>query len=66
MKPGWVLLGKGAIWTDRAAGRPGTFAHLGNVLPNTLGMRLKPAANMAWRCDDCRMLTIDHDKLVGG
>jgi ribosomal protein L37AE/L43A len=64
MQQGWVLMGKGAIWTERARARPGLFAHIGNALPNTLSMRLPPAANMAWRCDNCRMLLIDHDKLV--
>jgi len=64
MRQGWVMLGKGAIWSERAAGRPGAFAHIGQALPNTISMQLKPAANMAWRCDACRILTIDHDKLV--
>jgi len=64
MQQGWVLLGKGAIWSERAAGRPGAFSHLGQALPNTISMQLKPAANMAWRCDACRILTVDYDKLV--
>ncbi|MGB5833816.1 MAG: PF20097 family protein [Thiohalocapsa sp.] len=64
MDQGWTLLGKGAIWTDRISGRLGTFAHIGKVLPNTLSMQLKPAANMAWRCIACRILTIDYDKMV--
>jgi predicted RNA-binding Zn-ribbon protein involved in translation (DUF1610 family) len=64
MQQGWVLLGKGAIWSERAAGRPGAFSHIGQALPNTISMRLKPAANMAWRCDACRILTVDYDKLV--
>jgi hypothetical protein len=65
MSEGWVLLGKGAIWSDRAAGRPGSFASIGKTLPNTLSLRLRPAANMGWRCERCRVLTIDYDKLVG-
>ena len=65
MEQGWALLGKGAIWSPRAAGRPGTFAHIGRALPNTISLSLPPAANMAWRCGDCRLLLIDHDKLVG-
>lgn len=58
------MLGKGAIWSPRDGGRPGTFSHIGQALPNTISMRLPPAANMAWRCLDCQMLLIDHDKLV--
>lgn len=64
MTQGWVLLGKGAIWSDRARGRPGLLAHIGDALPNTLSLHLPPAANMAWRCDGCRLLLIDHGKLV--
>jgi hypothetical protein len=65
MEPGWVLLGKGAIWSDRGKGRPGTFAHIGRSLPNTLSLSLPPAANMAWRCHSCQMLLIDHSRLIG-
>lgn len=65
MTQGWVLMGKGAIWSERGRGRPGTFALVTNALPNTFSLRVRPASNMAWRCTDCRMLLIDHDKLVG-
>lgn len=64
MAQGWVMLGKGAIFSPRASGRPGLFAHIGSALPNTLSMHLRPAANMAWHCPRCRLLLLDHDKLV--
>jgi hypothetical protein len=64
MAQGWVMLGKGAIFSSRARGRPGLFAHIGKALPNTISMHLKPAANMAWHCSRCRLLLLDHDKLV--
>lgn len=64
MAEGWVLLGKGAIWSDRANGRPGTFALITSALPNTLSLRLTPAANMAWRCARCQLLLLDHSRLV--
>ncbi|MCU0835722.1 MAG: hypothetical protein MUC77_15015 [Chromatiaceae bacterium] len=66
MDPGWVMLGKGAIWSKRSAGRPGTFSHIGNALENTISLSIPPAANMAWRCERCRLLLIDHGKLVSG
>ncbi|MEA3274191.1 MAG: PF20097 family protein [Pseudomonadota bacterium] len=66
MDQGWVMLGKGAIWSSREAGKPGTFAHIGLALENTISMSLPPAANMAWHCASCRLLTLDHDKLVKG
>jgi hypothetical protein len=64
MEAGWVMLGKGAIWSSRDKGPPGTFAHIGSALPNTISLSLRPAANMAWRCPSCRLLLIDHGKLV--
>ncbi|WP_373509765.1 PF20097 family protein [Thiocapsa sp.] len=64
MEAGWVMLGKGAIWSSREKGPPGPFAHIGSALPNTISLSLRPAANMAWRCPSCRLLLIDHSKLV--
>jgi hypothetical protein len=66
MDPGWVMLGKGAIWSRRSAGRPGTFSHIGSALENTISLSIPPAANMAWRCERCRLLLVDHGKLVRG
>lgn len=65
MEQGWVLLGKGAIWSPRAKGRPGSFSHIGNALDNTISLSLRPAANMAWRCGGCRLLLVDHSRLIG-
>jgi hypothetical protein len=64
MQAGWVMLGKGAIWSSREKGPPGAFAHIGSALPNTISLSLRPAANMAWRCSRCELLLIDHGKLV--
>lgn len=66
MEQGWVLLGKGAIWSSRRQGKAGTFSHIGSSLENTISMSLRPASNMAWRCHGCRLLLLDHDKLVKG
>jgi hypothetical protein len=64
MQQGWVLMGKGAIWSERTAGRPGSFALITAALPNTISLRFRPAANMAWRCTSCQLVLIDHSKLV--
>lgn len=64
MAQGWVMLGKGAIYTPRGRGVPGTFAHIGQALENTISLALRPAANMAWHCPSCRLLLIDHAKLI--
>jgi len=64
MERGWVLMGKGAIWSPHNRGKPGAFSNIGSALPNTLSLSMRPGVNMAWRCEPCRMLTLDHDKLV--
>jgi len=64
MEEGWVLLGKGAIWSPRSKGKPGTFSHVGQALENTISLSLPPATNMGWRCGGCRLLLLDHSKLV--
>ncbi len=64
MEQGWALLGKGAIWSSRSRAKPGTFSHLGATLDNTISMSLRPAVNMAWHCASCRLLLLDHAKLV--
>ncbi|MEY6431538.1 PF20097 family protein [Thioalkalicoccus limnaeus] len=64
MRQGWVMLGRGAIFAPRGQTPPGTFAHIGQALDNTISLAWRPAANMAWHCPHCRLLLIDHDKLV--
>ena len=64
MSPGWVMLGRGAIWADRENGPPGAFSTIAAALPNTLSLSLRPAANQAWRCPGCQMLLLDHSRLV--
>ena len=64
MQQGWVLLGKGAIWSPLGRGKPGTFSHIGSSLENTISLSVPPALNMAWHCPSCRILLLDHDKLV--
>ncbi len=64
MAQGWVLLGKGAIWSPRAQGKPGIFSSITAALPNTLSLSFRPAVNMAWHCADCQILVIDHRQLI--
>ncbi len=64
LEPGWVMLGRGAIWRDRAQGPPGPFSTIAGSLPNTISLSLRPAANQAWRCPRCQLLLVDHSRLV--
>jgi hypothetical protein len=64
LEAGWVMLGRGAIWRDRAEGPPGAFSTIAGALPNTISLSLRPAANQAWRCPRCQLLLVDHSRLV--
>ncbi|NEX20347.1 hypothetical protein G3480_08510 [Thiorhodococcus mannitoliphagus] len=64
MRIGWVMLGRGAIWSPLDKGPPGSFAHIGSALPNTISMALKPASNLSWHCPDCQLLIVDHSTLI--
>ena len=64
MEPGYVMLGRGAIWASRDGRSAGTFAHIGQSLPNTLSLDIRPALNRAWRCVSCQQLLIDHSRLI--
>lgn len=64
MEPGYVMLGRGAIWASRDDRPAGIFAHIGKSLPNTLSLDLRPALNRAWRCVPCQQLLIDHSGLI--
>lgn len=64
MDGGYVLAGRGLIWSRRGQPRKWVFAHIGEALDNTLSLSISPAVNLAWRCVPCRMLLIDHDKMV--
>jgi hypothetical protein len=64
LEPGWVLLGRGAIWSPLSEGPPGTFSLVTGALPNTLSLSLPPACNRAWHCTGCSLLLVDHSRLV--
>jgi hypothetical protein len=64
LEQGFAHAGKGIVWRSRLEKKPGTFAHIGQVLDNTLSLRLPPALNMAWHCSNCSLLLLDHSRLV--
>lgn len=35
-----------------------------SLLPNTLSMSLRVRVNRAWRCESCKLLLIDHRRLL--
>jgi hypothetical protein len=64
MVQGWVMLGRGAIWSSRGQPMPGGLSVVTRALPNTLSFSLRPGCNQAWRCTDCHLLALDHSRLV--
>ncbi len=64
MEQGYVLAGKGIIWSPRRGNKIGTFAHIGQALDNTMSLRIPPALNMAWQCAQCKLTIVDHSQLV--
>ncbi|HKK04571.1 MAG TPA: PF20097 family protein [Gammaproteobacteria bacterium] len=64
MAQGFVMAGRGLIWAGRHRKAPGTFAHIGQSLANTISMNLPPALNMAWRCEPCSLVLVDHSRMI--
>ena len=64
MDQGWLLFGRGAVWSPRGRGQPGALTGITAALPNTISLSLRPACNMAWHCPRCQLLVADHSKLV--
>lgn len=64
LQPGRVLCGKGILWSDRDGPPVRWHAHIGQALENTISLHLPPALNQAWRCPACRLVLIDHSRLL--
>jgi len=64
MEQGFIMAGRGIIWRPKDDKPIGTFAHIGQALDNTISPSLPPRQNMAWHCPRCRLILVDHDKLV--
>ena len=62
--PGYTMAGKGIIWTPKEGKKIGFFAHIGQALENTLNFGLPQAFNMSWRCEKCRLILVDHAKMI--
>lgn len=64
MEPGYLLLGRGAVWAPRSSYRQRGSQPTGMPVANTLNMSPRPALNLAWRCGQCELLLLDHHQLV--
>ena len=64
MEQGYAFAGKGIFWAAKRAKKPGAFSHVGYALENTFGISFRPDLNMAWHCNSCKMILIDHSRIL--
>ena len=64
MERGLSLAGRGIIWSEKDGKKPGTLATSIAALDNTLSINIPPALNVSWRCSRCKLIILDHSKLV--
>jgi rubrerythrin len=65
MENGFVMAGKGICY--RADEEKPLSQVIGpkTLLKNTMNMKLSIRENVAWRCEDCNYILVDHSYLVG-
>lgn len=64
MEQGYAAAFRGVMWRRREQAGPGIFATIFEVLPNTLNTGLRPLENQAWYCPRCKLLLLDHNRLI--
>ena len=64
MDDGFSLTGRGITWRARNEKLPGAMSNIGSVLENSISLNLQPALNLSWRCRQCKLVVIDHAKMV--
>ncbi len=64
MEEGYAFAGKGIFWAAKSAKKPGAFSHVGYALENTFGISFRPDLNMAWHCNSCKTIVIDHSRML--
>ena len=64
MECGYSMAGRGVIWREKHAKRPGLFATIFSALDNTMSISAPPALNLSWHCQHCKLIMLDHSKMV--
>ena len=64
MEHGYAFAGKGIFWVPKSAKKPGAFSNIGQALENTFSISFRPDLNMAWHCSSCKMIVIDHSRML--
>jgi rubrerythrin len=65
MENGFVMAGKGICY--RADEEKPLSQVIGpkTLLKNTMNMTMSAKENVAWRCEDCNYILVDHSYLIG-
>jgi hypothetical protein len=65
MRTGFTVAERGIAWCDGDKKIPSRFslAWFRATLPNTLHQGLSLRMNAAWKCDQCKLVLIDHSAL---
>ena len=61
---GYAFAGKGISWMPIQRRKPGVFSTIFSTLENIVSLRIPPPLNMAWHCQHCKLILIDHSKLI--
>ena len=64
MKEGFILARGGIQWREKPTPLPMASFWTGLESTSNVGMSVK--YNRAWRCESCRVLTVDHNYLLTG
>ena len=66
MENGFVAVDKGIFYRHSEGKQPGIFKNPGSrFLKNTFNVSLSGKENLAWRCENCSYILIDHSAMIG-
>ena len=65
MENGFVAIDRGISYRANEKKRPGIFASPNGFLKNTFNRSLSIKENLAWRCENCSYVLIDHSSVIG-
>ena len=65
MENGFVAVDRGISYRASEKKRQGIFMKSNRFLKNTFNMSFSIKENLAWRCENCSYILIDHSNAIG-
>lgn len=65
MENGFIMAGKGICYRANDEKPLSQFIGPKTLLKNTMNMTMSAKENLAWRCEDCNYILVDHSCLIG-